>query len=254
MLYSEAVNPSSPDAADAPLPAPPRLPRRRDPPTRRTALTVDAIVAAAIEVLDETGVAELSMRKVGARLGTGAASLYAHVSGKDELLELVFDELVGRVALPEPDPETWREQVRRALHDLHRVLASHRDVALVGLGRVPITPKALAAADGLAALLLAGGLTPRVAGLGIDQLTLFVAASAFEDGLLENTGMSPADIDTYYTEVHAFYDQLPSERFPSLAAVAPGLTGPDGEERLEFGISAILAGMEALSASERAGA
>ena len=48
--------------------------------------------------------AGLSMRKVAQRLNTGAASLYAYVSGKDELLELVFDELIGQVPLPEPDP------------------------------------------------------------------------------------------------------------------------------------------------------
>ena len=69
---------------------------RRDAPGRRTALTVDGIVAAAIEVLDEGGMAGLSMRRVAQRLGTGAASLYAHVSGREELLELVVDELVAR--------------------------------------------------------------------------------------------------------------------------------------------------------------
>ncbi len=57
-------------------------------------------MAAAVEVLDESGVAGLSMRKVAQRLDTGAASLYAYVSGKDELLELVFDELVGQVDAP----------------------------------------------------------------------------------------------------------------------------------------------------------
>jgi AcrR family transcriptional regulator len=58
---------------------------------------VQTIVAAAIDVLDEAGVAGLSMRRVAQRLGTGAASLYAHVSGRDELLELVFDQLVGQL-------------------------------------------------------------------------------------------------------------------------------------------------------------
>jgi len=94
-------------AASAALPPPPRFPRPSKRPTRRTALTVEAIVAASIEVLDEAGVAGLSMRRVADQLGTGAASLYAHVSGKDELLELVFDELVGQVPLPEPDPAIW---------------------------------------------------------------------------------------------------------------------------------------------------
>jgi AcrR family transcriptional regulator len=209
------------------------------------------VVAAAIEVLDETGVAGLSMRRVAAELGTGAASIYAHVSGKDELLELVFDELVGRVALPKPDPKIWREQIRQVLRDLHRVLVSHRDAALAGLGRIPTSPKALAGADAIAAILLAGGLTERVTALGLDQLVLFVSASAFEQGLLEHSGMTEADIAAYYEQVHAFYDRLPAEQFPALAQVAEPMTGPDDEERFEFGLSVLLAGLEAISAAER---
>src|ERR1700741_3352131 len=89
---SRPARPSPAEAARAGATRAPSAPR----PTRRPALTVEAIVAGAIEVLDEAGVAGLSMRRVADQLGTGAASLYAHVSGKDELLELVFSELVGQ--------------------------------------------------------------------------------------------------------------------------------------------------------------
>ena len=139
-------------------------------------------MAAAIEVLDEAGVVGLSMRRVADRLGTGAASLYAHVTGKEELLELVFDELVGQVPLPEPDPKIWREQVRQMLRDLRGVLISHRDAALAGLGRIPTTPKALVAAERLAATLRAGGLSDRVIALGLDQLTLYVRRTRSRTG------------------------------------------------------------------------
>src|SRR5262249_7179143 len=141
VFYTMRMAPSSPDpkrptpntaraasSASAALPPPPRLPRRQKSAPRRSALSVEAIVSAAVDELDESGVAGLSMRKVAQRLGTGAASLYAYVSSKDELLELVFDELVGAVELPEPDPERWRDQLMTMLHELHRVLVSHRDV------------------------------------------------------------------------------------------------------------------------------
>jgi AcrR family transcriptional regulator len=112
------------ETPSAALPAPPgRISRRREPPARRTALTLEGIVAAALEVLDEAGVAGFSMRGVAERLGTGAASLYAHVSGKDELLELAYDELVGQVPLPEPDPDRWREQVHQMLGDFRQTFA-----------------------------------------------------------------------------------------------------------------------------------
>jgi AcrR family transcriptional regulator len=238
--------PSTPEPESA-LPSAPRAPRRRERPTRRTALTVEAIVAAAIEVLDETGVSGLSMRGVAERLGTGAASLYAHVSGKDELLELVFDELVGRVSLPEPDPARWREQIHQMAGDLRQILISHRDVALAGLGRVPSSPKVLAAAEVVVAVMRSGGLSDRVLALGLDQLLLYIAASAFEDSLYEHRGLTSEELARYFEDVHAFYQRLPADRFPVLASIAEPMTGPDGEERFAFGVDALLSGFQAMS-------
>jgi hypothetical protein len=170
------------------------------------------------------------------------------VSGKDELLELVFDELVGQVDLPEPDPKIWREQVRQMLRDLRAVLMSHRDAALAALGRIPTTPKTLAAAETLAATLRAGGLSDRAIALGLDQLTLYVEAEAFETGLMEQGGLTPEEVQRYYDDAHLFYMRLPADRFPVLASVADDMTGPDGDERFEFGLDVLIAGLEAVSA------
>ena len=191
------------------------------------------------------------MRKVAHRLETGAASLYAYVSSKDELLELVFDELVGQVQLPEPDPETWREQLITVMRDFHGVLVSHRDVALAGLGRIPTTPRALAA-EGIDALMRAGGLSDHVVALGLDQLLLYVAAHAFEQSIYEHGDMSGEDLEQYFEEVTCFFSSLPAERFPVLASIADELVSVDGEGRLEFGLESLIAGLESLSARERA--
>ena len=44
--------------------------------------------------------------------------------------------------------------------------------------------------------------------------------------------------------------RLPADRFPVLASVVDDITGPDGEERFEFGLDVLIAGLEALSARE----
>lgn len=228
--------------------APPRVARRRPAAGRKPSLSVPVIVAAAIEVLDEAGFAGLSMRRVADRLGTGAASLYAHVSGREELLELVFDALVGQVKLEEPDPGRWREQVHRMMRDFRDILASHTDAALAGLGRVPTSPQTLAAAEVLTGVLRAGGLSDRIIALGFDQLLLYVSASAYELGLYRRA--DPAELERYFTGVHAFYASLPPDRYPVLAAIAPAMTGADGDERFEFGLNVLIAGLEAASAAE----
>ena len=234
--------------AATPLPAPPRPVRRRSPAGRKATLTTEAIVTAAIEVLDEGGVAGLSMRRVAEHLGTGAASLYAHVSGKEELLELVYDALVGQVALVEPDPATWREQLRQVMTDFHDVLVSHTDAALAG--RIPTSPQTMAAAEVLAGIMRAGGLCPKVVALGLDQLVLYVSATAFEDGLFRR-GMDEEEMLRYYAGVHAFYAALPADRYPVLASIAPDMTGHDDVERFNFGLDVLISGLEAVSARIR---
>jgi AcrR family transcriptional regulator len=262
VFYTTAVHSSSsgppqrPTAADtagaaasAALPPPPRRltrPQSRQA-ARRPGLTVDQVVAAAVSVLDEGGVAGLSMRKVAERLGTGAATLYAYVSGRDELLELVFDELIGTVPLPEPDPERWREQVVTMMGDLRTVLTSHRDAALASLGRIPTSPNTLAAAESLVAVLRAGGLSDRAIGLGVDVLILYVSASTFEDSLLDQS-MGADEVQAYHQGIHDFYAALPADRFPMLASLGDHMTGPDGDERFDFGLEVIIAGLEAVSA------
>ena len=56
-------------------------------------LTRDAIVDAALELLDADGLDGVSMRRVAQKLETGPASLYQHVGNKDELLEAVLDRV-----------------------------------------------------------------------------------------------------------------------------------------------------------------
>jgi AcrR family transcriptional regulator len=186
------------------------------------------------------------MRRVAEELGTGPASLYAYVAGKDELLELVFDELAGQVKIPQPDPGRWRDQVHQVLSDFRQVLIDHRGSALSGLGRIPTTPKMLHATDALAAILHAGGLPDRIVALGLDQLLLFVCADAFEDGILESTGMTSDEIGLYYRDVHAFYTHLPADRYPTLARVGPDMVDLD-VDRFAFGLDVLLAGLTAMA-------
>jgi AcrR family transcriptional regulator len=72
--------------------------REQDQP----ALSRDAIVRVAIDLLDAEGIEALSMRKLGAKLNAGATSLYRHVATKDELMELAVDEVFGEMRVPEP--------------------------------------------------------------------------------------------------------------------------------------------------------
>src|SRR5215470_690381 len=114
------------------LPVPAWKPTRQ-PARTRPALHRDAIVDVALRLVDSEGLDGVSMRRVAEELGTGPASLYAHVANKDELLELVHDRVLGEVEVPQPDPGHWQEQLRAMVMSAYRVYARHGDVARVSL-------------------------------------------------------------------------------------------------------------------------
>jgi AcrR family transcriptional regulator len=53
----------------------------------RAKFTADQIAATALRIVDESGVAALSMRTLAAALGTGPMTLYNYVSDKEGLEE-----------------------------------------------------------------------------------------------------------------------------------------------------------------------
>ncbi len=119
---------------------PPIPPWQRSSPLAagsRPALSLDLIVSTALRLLDEGGMDGLSMRKVADALGTGAASLYAYVASKEELVGHVLDRVIGELEVPAPDPERWSEQVKDGVRSMRRVLASHRDLARFAMARIP---------------------------------------------------------------------------------------------------------------------
>lgn len=84
----------------------PELGRRRTVGRPRR-LTLDAIVDAACEI----GIAKLEMSLVAERLNTGVATLYGYVRGREHLLELVTQRLVGRALITDRG-QSWQDIVR----------------------------------------------------------------------------------------------------------------------------------------------
>ncbi|MEV4300538.1 TetR/AcrR family transcriptional regulator C-terminal domain-containing protein [Microbispora rosea] len=114
---------------------------------REQGLSRDQIVRAAVELLDAEGLDALSMRKLGARLGAGATSLYWHVANKDELIELVMDEVYSGVVVPEA--AGWREAASVFAYAMRQAVFDHPwSASLIGV--VPaLGPNALTASDRL---------------------------------------------------------------------------------------------------------
>lgn len=234
--------------ASGALPEPPWWTPRKPGGPRRS-LSRGVIVGAARKILRAEGIDALSMRRVATELGTGAASLYAHVAHKEELLDLLFDEVVGEVPLPEPDPEHWQEQVTRLWIDSHAALARNGDIARVALGRVPLGPNALRVTERTMTILRGGGVPDQAIAWAVDVVGLFVAANAIEGALhvdRQRAGQLPGE---YYEQVGRYLKGLPPEVFPTTTALGSELLTGSGEERFAFGLRLIVGGLAAQVAS-----
>jgi AcrR family transcriptional regulator len=143
--------------------------------TEAAGLNREAVVQAALAMLDTVGVDGLSMRALADRLGVKAASLYWHLRDKDQLLELVTEAVLDRVTLP-VSPVAWRPQIAAACDTLTRFLGDHPAAATVVLGCLPVVQRSRLARD-VARLLAAEGL-PSPEGAAF-ALIVEAAASAF---------------------------------------------------------------------------
>jgi TetR/AcrR family tetracycline transcriptional repressor len=253
--HAEPVAPVAPDPApsgDPQIPPPPwqRAPerparRRRDPISR------DAIVTAAIQLLDREGLAALSMRKLADELGAGAASLYWHVGSKDGLLDLVMDAVIGEGKIPDPEPDRWQEQIKQVARDQRAGILRHPWVVRVSIGRIPMGPNALRYSERILAILRAGGLPPRLAVQG--YLLLIATINGFT---IDETGVDdsadPAasaaltDPDSRQQAADMARDyiaSLPATQFPNMTALADEFALADPDERFNLLIDIFVDGL-----------
>jgi AcrR family transcriptional regulator len=66
-------------------------------------------VETAIDLIEERGVAALTMRDVASRLGAATSAVYRHVADKEALLLLAADRILGHITVPETGG--WHERL-----------------------------------------------------------------------------------------------------------------------------------------------
>jgi AcrR family transcriptional regulator len=213
----------------------------RDRPAKAP-LSESAIVDAALAITRTEGLDAVTMRRVAAELDTGAASLYVYVRNRDELLRAMMDRVAGSVPPVAPEPQRWREQVHDLMRGLREALDAHPGLASVLTGEPPTTENALAGAESLLGILLAGGIASQDAAWAVDILMLIVTATATEADIRRASG-GGADVDVF--QIRETFAGLPATRFPLLVGHASELVSGAGDERFRFAVDTFLDGLVA---------
>ncbi|GLY44252.1 TetR family transcriptional regulator [Amycolatopsis sp. NBRC 101858] len=135
----------------------PRVVAPRTGPGPKPGLSVEAIVAAAIDIADADGMAALSMRSVGERLGRTAMALYTYVPGKTELVDLMYDRTLGELPSSYPSPD-WRSAALALADELWDLHLRHPWLLQVSPARPVLGPGEFHVQETLLSVLAATGL------------------------------------------------------------------------------------------------
>lgn len=100
-------------------------------------LSVDKIVTAAWELVDELGLDALSTRTLALRLDVKSPALYWHVKNKSELISLMFERVLLESVPPENNGMGWEEWTRQLCHRQHAALRARRNSGRIATIAVP---------------------------------------------------------------------------------------------------------------------
>lgn len=210
-----------------------------------TPLSRPAIVASGIRLADAGGLADVSIRKVAGDLGAGPMRLYRFVPSKDDLLDLMAEEVYAEIAARLHGPRSWRE-------DLHEIASAYRAASfrhpwLVDLlgGRLHVGPHALAVLEATAAAI---GRAPRHltsselwSALGAVNAYLFGAIRSDvvdpRPGPADSAGPMGNEAGPYLRR------QLESNAYPALRRLADEAERPDPEADFMWGLDLMLNGL-----------
>ncbi len=225
---------------------------RRQP---RSSLTREQIVAEALRLLDTEGVDALSMRKLAAGLGVGTTSLYWYVANRDELIELVIDEIYGELELPggaSVGADDWREAARRLAHSIRSTTLRHPWVVSMldqVVGATFLGPNLAKATERMFALFEGAGFELREAERALNTLTSYVfgvaiAEAAWHNWLVRHGQTAREWLD----ESRRMMDAAATEGLERLRAVVTAYEATDPEkatnEDFEYGLERVLDGLQ----------
>jgi AcrR family transcriptional regulator len=211
----------------------PSRPRSTRARPAKAPLSEDAVIDAALALLQSDGLEAVTMRRVAAALDTGAASLYVYVSGRDGLLRSMQDRIIATIELEDPDPARWREQLHTLLDRGRQALVAHP-----GIAATLMTARAsLVLVENMLGILLAGGVARQDAAWAADIFAMLVSYSAME------ADVRRADPAEQAAALYRAFTALPADQFPLVVACAAQLTAGDSDERFRYAVDVVTDGL-----------
>jgi AcrR family transcriptional regulator len=218
------------------------------PSARRTAngsgkITLNAVLAAALDIIDRDGADGLSMRRLARALGRDPMVIYRHVPDKAAVLDGVAEIVLAQLQVNSADPD-WAGQLRAVARRYRQLALAHPHVVPLLVTRPLATPLGLRPPGTLRPLEDILALLTRAGFPGPDALHIYRALFGFLHGHvldeLQELVEKPDETDDL---LRLGLHRLPIGEFPLLRGLAPVLAAYDGAAELERGLDILLTGL-----------
>ncbi|MBJ8338639.1 TetR/AcrR family transcriptional regulator C-terminal domain-containing protein [Antrihabitans sp. YC3-6] len=192
-------------------------------------LSAGIITDAALRAVDSTG--DFTMPGIAAKLSVRPSSLYNHVSGRAEIIELMRSRAMAEITVASEEDENWSDTVARLAREYRRSYAKHPRLIPILTSQTVRTGVAFAMYNALAQAFSDGGFAPAQVLAAITTLDSFVLGSALDLAAPE--------------EVWA---DVPDANDAMRAALATSTPNPErADAAFEFGLRTLVAGWLAQS-------
>lgn len=143
-------------------------------------LSREQVLRAAMEIIDEEGLAGLSIRRLATVLGVNGTSLYHHFSSKDEIVLGAAEFALARARPPSVPGGQWQQWLPEYARGLRRALLAH-PALLPAMVRCRMSGAGARLLNGSAERMLAEGVPSAAVMPLLDALELFAIGSALHE-------------------------------------------------------------------------
>ena len=209
-------------------------------------LSQESILQAAKKIVQADGLEKLSMRKLADKLNVKAMSLYNHIKNKDHLIDLLLDDVVSQITLPQKN-ENWQREMLKRAESAHQVFLENPWSLMPLLSRINSGSSMLCYIDrSLACLHYAGFTLPEA-----DQILNYFDSYIYGFTLIEL--QFPIQAEDYQSTTEEMLPDLPQKDYPAMHQLSLILLqrSYDGKQDFVSGIQTILKGLEMKLINER---
>jgi AcrR family transcriptional regulator len=199
------------------------------PKDARAPLTRDRVLAAGVDLADESGIHALSMRRLGQRLGVEAMSLYNHVSSKDDLLDGMAEWVVSEYHVPVTGGD-WRSELQRSALAARDALVRHPWAGAVLESRTTSGPVRLRYLEATLAVLRGAGFSVRSSYRAVMTLDSYVYGFT-----LQETSW-PIPAERAQGAAADFAATLPAGQYPRIAELVGAFAARGHNPSAEFAL------------------